>query len=60
MLLCETLPSMVGPEGFGGVANIYVPSSLVDSYKTATNWAELSDKILAIEDHPDIWDGGEI
>ena len=33
---------------------IYVPSSLVESYKSATNWATYADKIRAIEDYPDI------
>lgn len=41
-----------------GIANgtgyIYVPSSLVDSYKTATNWVTYADQIRAIEDYPDI------
>ena len=29
------------------LANIYVPSSLVDKYKSATNWSEYADKIKA-------------
>lgn len=29
---------------------IYVPSALVSSYKTATNWAQYADKIFAIEE----------
>ena len=33
---------------------IYVPSNLVDSYKSASNWADYADKIRAIEDYPDI------
>lgn len=33
---------------------IYVPSSLVDSYKAASNWSDYADKIRAIEDYPDI------
>lgn len=33
---------------------IYVPSSLVESYKSATNWSTYADKIRAIEDYPDI------
>jgi len=33
----------------GGVyGSIYVPASLVDSYKTATNWATYSNRITAI------------
>ena len=41
-----------------GVANgtgyIYVPSSLVDTYKSATNWSTYSAQFRAIEDYPDI------
>ena len=36
---------------------IYVPSSLVDSYKTATNWSVYTNFIRAIEDYPDITGG---
>lgn len=36
---------------------IYVPSVLVNKYKTATNWAIFSSKIRAIEDYPDITGG---
>ena len=34
--------------------HIYVPSALVDSYKTATNWSTFASQIRAIEDYPDI------
>lgn len=30
---------------------IYVPRSLVDSYKTAANWSRLAEKIVALEDY---------
>lgn len=33
---------------------IYVPSSLVESYKVASEWESLAHKIRAIEDYPDI------
>lgn len=33
-----------------GTGYIYVPSSLVDAYKAATNWAYFSNQISAIED----------
>ena len=32
-------------------ASIYVPSSLVDTYKTATNWTTISSKFFAYEDY---------
>ena len=35
----------------------YVPSTLVDSYKSATNWSIYEARIRAIEDYPDICGG---
>lgn len=40
-----------------GNGYIYVPSALVDSYKSATNWSNFAGKIRAIEDYPDITGG---
>ena len=37
-----------------GLAYIYVPSSLVATFKVATNWSTYADQIRAIEDYPDI------
>jgi hypothetical protein len=37
-----------------GAGYIYVPSALIDTYKTSTNWASFSSKFRAIEDYPDI------
>jgi hypothetical protein len=37
-----------------GTGYIYVPSTLVEQYKTATNWATFADQIRAIEDYPEI------
>lgn len=39
---------------FPSTMSIYVPSSLVDSYKADSVWATYSDRIKAIEDYPDI------
>ena len=38
--------------GTGGY--IYVPSALINDYKTATNWSTYESKFRAIEDYPDI------
>lgn len=38
--------------------SLYVPRDLVDSYKVATNWSSIADRIFAIEDYPEI-NGGE-
>lgn len=37
-----------------GTGYIYVPSVLIDTYKTATNWTTYADQIRAIEEYPDI------
>jgi hypothetical protein len=39
-------------------ASLYVPRDLVGSYKAATNWSSIADRIFAIEDYPEI-NGGE-
>lgn len=36
---------------------IYVPKSLLEDYKVATNWATYADQIRAIEDFPEITGG---
>lgn len=36
--------------GCGALTRIYVPASLVSSYKSATNWSAFADKIYAIEE----------
>lgn len=40
-----------------GEGYIYVPASMVDAYKAATNWSKYADQIRAIEDYPDITGG---
>lgn len=40
-----------------GSAYIYVPASMVDLYKEATNWSVRADRIRAIEDYPEITGG---
>lgn len=57
------IPSLVSTNVFSdcaisnGTGYIYVPSSLIDAYKSATNWSTFSDQIRAIEDYPDITGG---
>ena len=38
----------------GGTGFIYVPSSLIDSYKAASNWSTYAAQFRAIEDYPEI------
>lgn len=40
-----------------GTGYVYVPSALVNSYKSATNWSTYANQIRAIEDYPDITGG---
>lgn len=40
-----------------GEGYIYVPATMVDAYKVATNWSKYADQIRAIEDYPDITGG---
>ena len=52
-----TLSNVNGISGSGigkGTGYVYVPSALIDDYKTATNWSTYADQIRAIEDYPDI------
>ena len=37
-----------------GTGYVYVPSALVNSYKSATNWSTYANQMRAIEDYPDI------
>lgn len=39
---------------YSGEGYFYVPRTLVDAYKSATNWTRFADQIRAIEDYPDI------
>lgn len=55
----EVAPTTAG-SGFSGLLSaidsmyLYVPSALVDSYKTSSYWGDYKNKIRAIEDYPDI------
>ncbi len=40
-----------------GTGYIYVPSALMEEYKSATNWSTYANQIRAIEDYPDITGG---
>lgn len=37
-----------------GTCYIYVPSTLIEEYKAATNWSTFANQFRAIEDYPDI------
>lgn len=40
-----------------GTGYIYVPASLIDTYKAASNWSALASQIRAIEEYPEITGG---
>lgn len=40
-----------------GTGYVYVPSSLVDAFKAASNWSTYASQIRAIEDYPEITGG---
>ena len=42
-----------------GTCYIYVPSALIDTYKSATNWSTYAAQFRALEDYPEIC-GGEM
>ena len=47
--LCPIFGAFPSSCGLRTSGNIYVPASLVDSYKAATNWSTYADRILPIE-----------
>lgn len=50
----------VSGSGIGkGTGYVYVPSALLETYKTATNWSAFANQFRAIEDYPEIC-GGDI
>lgn len=46
--------TLTGSKIANGTGYIYVPSSLVDSYKVASNWSAFTDQFRAIEDYPNV------
>lgn len=55
-----TLSNANGVSGSGigkGTGYVYVPSALIDTYKTATNWSTFAAQFRAIEDYPEICGG---
>lgn len=40
-----------------GTGFVYVPSALVEGYKSATNWSSCAAQIRAIEDYPNVCGG---
>ena len=64
ILLHNAVVSLVGAKALAntpitkGTGYIYVPKFLLEDYKIATNWVTYADQFRAIEDYPDIINGG--
>lgn len=41
----------LGPKISSGAGYIYVPASMIDAYKAATNWSNVADQFRALEDY---------
>ena len=63
ILRSETMCEMLDTNVFDntpisdGTGYIYVPSAIVETYRSGTNWSVYADQIRAIEDYPDITGG---
>lgn len=54
-LVALTSSSYIGSSGIGtGIGYVYVPASLVATYKAASYWSAYASRIRAIEDYPEI------
>ena len=49
--------AFTGTKIASGEGYIYIPSALVERYKTATNWSTYANQFRAIEEYPDITGG---
>lgn len=62
----ETLCSLSSTSAFtntpiaNGLGWIYVPSNLVDSYKSASNWSTYANQIVSLEEYPKVLSGETI
>ena len=66
IIRAETVPSLGGTSAFTSTpiekntGYIYVPSALIEEYKSATNWSTYAARFRAIEDYPDICGGTQV
>ena len=56
----DNISAFTGTPIAAGYGYIYVPSNLVTSYKTATNWSTFADQIVSIDEYPKEFIGGTI
>lgn len=60
ILRSESLCTLVATGNIESKCKVYVPKNLLQTYKNATNWSTVSNKIFAIEDYPEICERGDI
>lgn len=54
---CSNSAVLAGSAIASGKGYIYVPSALIDEYKSASNWSKYAEQFRAIEDYPEICGG---
>jgi hypothetical protein len=59
MVTLDNANAFTGTPIANGTGYIYVPQSIIDEYKVATNWVTYSNQFRAIEDYPEICGGAE-
>lgn len=57
ILRADTVCSLGGTHNDFSNADIYVPRTLIEEYKAATNWSVFADNFKAIEDFPEVAGG---
>lgn len=59
MVTLDNVSAFTGTPIANGTGYIYVPRSLIENYKVATNWVTHANQFRAIEDYPEICGGAE-
>lgn len=59
MVTLDNISAFTNTPIANGTGYIYVPQSLIEEYKVATNWVTYANQFRAIEDYPEICGGAE-
>lgn len=59
MATLDNVNAFTGTPVASGSGYVYVPQSLIENYKVATNWVTYANQFRAIEDYPEIYGGVE-
>lgn len=57
MVTLDNANAFTGTPVANGTGYIYVPQSLIENYKVATNWVTYANQFRAIEDYPEVYGG---